>query len=659
MTGIVRARRDDESGVVLVIFALVLVVLLGMIAIAIDGSYGLVQNRRAQNAADFAAFAAAQQLDSSAYCNGTSLPTTQQIADIVQQLVDQNGSGIGTAWKAQFLNSAGHSIGTFTSNTGPANPPPGACGVTVSAKPTWTPFFAGIFGIHQFQGFASGSVGNVDKGPPVGILALNKVGPHEILGGGTGTFVVSGNIFLNTDVANQPWTSSFGGDEWDDGIDAKTSSNLYVFGPIDTVNTLYNGQQLWPLDHCFQDAPIDAGVPPNQTSPNPTANTYDGDPTVPGHTLPNVVRSCSQSSGSVTVDYDSIDNSYPQITDPLAATDAPVSPLVGTDTGCPGYNNDTPQTYTTVTQVANGTTNLPPGIYTSPVSLTGSVNFQDCSAYPGEAAYPGVFVFEGGLTLDPGAGDQVTGNNVVIATEKPIPVAGNVPGSVNGATFAPALNADGSEVGGNGAPCLPAGTMTSSASGDGSPQSETSSHACGGTSPTTYGVTAYGDSSIAVDNSMSGTGNNFSLLIGGAGTVSLTGPTTGPYAGVDGSPGIVLYQDPDTQGNYGFDAETGDGAAITLNGVVYNASLTNYGAQAPQDYWDGVGGGIPFYAGGTLQTGYGAGWTNSNAPQESGGSVTLNGTAIVDDFNTDGNTDITILGQPYEVPGSGTLSLIG
>ena len=59
----------------LIIFALAMVILLGMIAIAIDGGYGFVQNRRAQNAADFAAFAAAQQLNTSTYCNGTASPS--------------------------------------------------------------------------------------------------------------------------------------------------------------------------------------------------------------------------------------------------------------------------------------------------------------------------------------------------------------------------------------------------------------------------------------------------------------------------------------------------------------------------------------------------------------------------------------------------------
>ncbi|HVA02780.1 MAG TPA: pilus assembly protein TadG-related protein [Acidimicrobiales bacterium] len=653
MTSIGRARKDDESGVVLIIFALAMVILLGMIAIALDGGYGFVQNRRAQNAADFAAFAAAQQLNSSAYCNGTTFPTTHQIAMVVQKLVDDNGSGVGTAWKAHFLNSAGKSIGTFTSNTGPGNPPPGACGVSVNATPQWTPFFAGIFGIHQLSGFASGSVGNVAKGPPIGILALNQVGPHEILGGGTGTFVVDGTIFVNSDVSLQPWTSSSANLQWDDAIDAKTSSNLYVYGPVDTVAGMYNGEPLWPLDHCFQ-----AAGPQGGTSPGTLFAT--GDPTGPGATLPFVKLSCAESSGSVTFDYNSLSNTFQQITDPLGAPGAPAPPSVAT-TACPGMS---PMTNPT-TQVVGGVTQLLPGDYTYPVELTGSVNFQDCSGYategldPGEGPYPGIYRFEQGLWINPGPGDTVTGSNVVLDTLAPYPVAGNVPGSTSGGTFTAAKNSDGTEVGGNGAPCLPSSTMTSKASGNGTPQSETSSSACGGTSPTTYGVTAYGDQCICVDSSMTGTGNNFSLIIGGAAgdTVNLTGPTTGPYAGVNSSPGIVLYQDPNTQANFGFNAEAGDSAAIDLTGVVYNASLTNYGNSSPADYWDGVGGGIPFYAGGTLQTGFGAGW--SNGPAQSAGSVTLNGTAIVDDFNTDGNTNITILGQPYEVPGSGSLSFIG
>jgi hypothetical protein len=641
MTRAIRAREDHESGVVLIIFAIAMVVLLGMVAIAIDGSYGFVQNRRAQNAADFAAFAAAQQLNNSTYCNGTTFPTTRDIAAVIQHLVDKNGDGIGTAWKAQYLNSSGKSIGTFTTNSGSTNPPPGACGVIITAQPSWTPFFAGILGIHSLQGYASSSVGNVAKGQPIGILALNKVGPHEILSGGTGTFVVSGTIFVNSNVTAQPWTSSSSNLQWDDAIDAKTNSNLYVYGPVDTVNGTYNGQPLWPLDHCFQSAGPQSGASPG----TPYAA---GDPTAPGSQLPVVKLSCADSSGSVTFDYNSLSNNFPQITDPLSASNAPANPLaMSTDIACPG--SPSAPTYGAIPPT---TAVMTPGIYTQPVELTGSTTFLDC---PG--GYPGVYRFEQGLWINPQSPtDTVTGSNVLIASQNPYPVAGNVPGSVNGQG---AFVASGP---GNGAPCLPAGTMTSKASGNGTPTSETSSNACGGTNPTTYGVTAYGDSSFVPDNSMSGTGNNFSVMVGGASgaQVSLSGPITGPYSGVDGAPGIVLYQDSGTQANYGFNAEPGDAATVNLNGVVYNVSLSNYGQNAPADYWDGPGGGIPFYAGGTLQTGFGAGWSPAiGATQPSSGSVMLNGTAIVDDFNTDGNTNITIVGQPYRVPGTSSLSLIG
>ncbi|MGD0379799.1 MAG: Tad domain-containing protein [Acidimicrobiales bacterium] len=645
MRRLVGASEESESGVVLVIFAITIVILLGMISIAIDGSYGFVQNRRAQNASDFAAFAAAQQLENSSYCDGTGVPTTQQITAVIQQLVSANGSGIGTNWKAEFLNSAGNSIGTFSPSNDAANPPPGACGVAVTARPAWTPFFAGIFGIHQFKGFASASVGTTQKGSPIGIVALNKVGPHEILGGGTGTFLVEGNIFSNTDVSLQPWTQSAYGDEWDDAIDAKTDSNLYVYGTIDTYNGTYNNEPLWPLDHCF----IDAGLLTGSATSGPSA---------PGGVLPNERPACSV--GTVTVDYNSIDNvDYGQIDDPLQASDAPASPLASsTNIACPGRA----PVVNPPTQVVGGVTELLPGEYTTPVELTGATDFkfEDCSGYgAGEAAYPGIYRFDDGLWINPTSGHTVTGNNIVISTKSPYPLAGNVPGTVSGGKFA-------ATGGGNGAPCLPSGTMTSAASGGGSPESEISSTACAGTNSSLYGAVAYGDTTYVPDPNLVGTGDNFSLMIGGASgaTVNLTGPTTGPYAGTDGSPGVVLYQDsnpqdPNSQANYGFDAQSGDAAAITITGVVYNASLAGYGDSSPTDYWDGVSGGIPFYAGGTLQTGFGAGWTSSDGPAPSNGSVTINGTAIVDDFNTDGTTGITIVGQPYKLPGGSELSLIG
>jgi hypothetical protein len=297
-------------------------------------------------------------------------------------------------------------------------------------------------------------------------------------------------------------------------------------------------------------------------------------------------------------------------------------------------------------------------VYSSPVDITTSAVFNDCSGYTGEAAAPGIYVFEGGLDIEPGTGETVTGQDIVIATQDPYyPLGGNVPDPV-------AAPATWDGVDGNGAPCLPSGTETDLQSGNGQNVAETVSSApCAGTSD--YGVQTYGDSSLQ-PTSNAGTGTNFSLLIGGVGasvqtapTVTLTGPTTGVYGG-EGSDGLVLYQDQGTEANFGFNAESGDNAVIQINGVVYNASLPNEGSAATttMDYWDGTGGGVVFYPAGTLQTGYGTGW-GTTGPQESAGSVLINGTAVVDDFNTDGTTNITIAGGSYSPPGANGLQLIG
>lgn len=754
MKRFIRARDADERGVVLVIVALAMVVLIGMLAIAIDASYGFVQNRRAQNASDFAAFAAAEELNNSVSCNGSQQPTMDQVVSIIDKLISENDPDVKHAWVAEFINNQGK-IEDSTKQFGysdyqnvyPTGIPENTCGVSISVTPSWPSFFAGIFGLHRLGGFATASVAPTSPtATGIGIVALNEAGPHEVLGGGTGKFVVSGTIFLNTNVATQPWSSSStsisgtapigtvttpsivittgsndtldiavggtrypltilpgnytgtallnaipdtipgltfaynyagdlvlssgesslqvtGGDalstlglstlttpltaEWDDAIDAKANSNLYVYGTIDTNEGPYNGETLWPLDHCFQPQ----GEIPNGTGTPPTL--LSGEP-------PEVQMSCDLNS-SVTVDYNSIDTSFGQEKDPLLPADGgPPNPINSLSTdNCPGMNL---QTYSS--PLPDNTSVLYPGVYTQPVDLTGSATFEDCSGYSGqpanngnpEGAYPGIYVFTDGLTIDPAAGDTVSGSDIVIATQSPYPVAGNVPGSVTGGMF----TASGA---GNGAPCLPEGTLADTQSADGvSPGYETvqGGTPCGGTNPAEYGVEAYTDLPIQQDTTETGTGTNFSLIVGGGtgSKVSLTGPTTGAYGG-DGTDGIVFYQDPTTPANYGFDAETADSATIQINGVVYNASIANYGVGGPLDFWDGKGGGVVFYQGGTLQTGFGTGWTNGPAPSTATGSVTLNGTAVVDDFNTDGYTAITIEGGTYTPPSANGLQLIG
>jgi hypothetical protein len=626
----------------MIIIAISAVALVGMLAIVIDLSFGFLQNRRAQNGSDFAAFAAAQQLSGSLVCNGPgATPNMQQLVAIVQHVINDNTTAVGASWSAQFIDGSGHYISnsTFTpasSNAG-TYPPPGACGVAVNGVPVWKPFFAGVFGVTQLNGYATGAVSNSTTGQPVGIVSLNKVGPHAVLGGGSGTFIVVGDMVVNTDVANQPWTQVANNKAYDDAVDAKVGSNLWVYGTVHTNPNTYNGNKMWPLDWCF-----DGSAPAGEGTNGGSDPTYQGPP--PANHPPTYSPTCS-GGGGVTFAYNHIDTSAANgipLSDPLAAAGAPPSPFVSpaTSTDCPGLAD---QTYTT----SPSSGQLLPGIYTKPVKITGSAQFLDCSGYGnGEAAYPGVYVFQKGLWIDPlQSGNSVTGSNVVLATQAPYPVAGNVPGSGNVNFVASGA--------GNGAPCLPNGTKDS---GGAAAVDGTAGSKCGGMSPTNYGVVARNDSSYNQDTNNYGSGNNFSVLIGGASgsTVTLTGPTTGGYAGAAATPGLILYQDAGTQANYGFDAESADAAAISITGVVYNASLSNYGANALQDYWDV---GIPFYGGGTLQTGYGSGW--SNGPAVSTGSVTITGTCIVDNFNTDGASAITIYGQPYSLPGGSKLALVG
>jgi hypothetical protein len=625
----------------MIIGALSMVALIGLMAVALDSSYGFIQNRRAQNASDFAAFAATQQLNNSSTCNGlNATPNMLEVVTLIQHIVDDNAPAVGSSWSAQFIDGTGQIISgsTFTPASGNSGtfPPFGACGVAVNAVPSWTPFLAGIFGTKQLNGNGNAKVTITGGGQPIGIVSLNEVGPHAILGGGTGKFVVSGDIFLNTNVQNQPWTANYNNAwEFDDAIDAKTSSNLSVYGTIKTNNGTYHGEPLWPLDACFVG-----------TGPVGQGTNGPGDPTGgPGPPLFN--PPCSE--GNVSVAYNHIDPNFAAISDPLRTASSPPSPF-DTSIVCPGAP-DGLQTYNTLADgenLTNGVEVLYPGEYQNPVQITTSTKFGDCSAFANEPAYPGIYRFDKGLWIDPAAGTSVTGSNIVIGTQAPYPLAGNVPGSGTVGNFNPSGKA------GNGAPCLPTGTTASAASGG---QSEVdNTHGCGGT--TDFGVIAYGDSTFSPDPNNYGTGDNFSLIVGGAAgaTVTLSGPTFGGYGG-GGSPGLVLYQDSGTEANYGFNAESNDAATINVTGVVYDASIKSYGANAPLDYWDGTGGGIPFYAGGTLQTGYGAGWTGG--PAASAGSVTITGTSIVDDFNTDGGTTITIVGQPYSLPGSGSLSLVG
>lgn len=659
-----RQRRARQRGQVVVLFALGAFVVVAMVAVAVDGGYGMVQMRRAQNAADFAAVAGTSAVKG--VCQGTAQPPTNAaVFNAVQDVIDQNSAAVSSSWSGVYLDKTGATItnaqGAAYAVTDTADyPPANACGVSVRVQPSWQPFVAQVVGVHSLSSAASAkSVLNPGNGQSVAIVALNQVMPHEVLGGGTGSFNVYGTIFANSTVPYGPWNQSHNGATYDDVVDAKDSSNLILHGVMETTG----GN--WPLDWCFSDS----------TSPTPPYNNTP--PKYPPTPDPYNTAVCSGGTGSqsVTLKYDQIVNKQSQISDPLmpvAGAGGVPDPFADKTQGlCPG---ETAPTARTVPAAVNGTIVLQPGEYSSPVVVTaGNVQFADCSGVydpnGGGSAYPGTFRFDGGLAILTPSGSTVQGANVMIATASPVPLPANVPGSWSGSAF----TASGS---GNGAPCYPSGVTTSS----GTAETDSGSPTCGGTTgsaPAPFGslfssgpfkgVVSYNQSTFNKDSTQYGKGTNFSLILGGQGAVTLSAPSTGVYRD------IALFQDRSTSGNFGLDAYPGDRAAVTVNGVVYNASLpcngmpmvggacstvNNLPQPNPFAYWDV---GIVFSAGGMLQAGVG---TGTGYPKTSAGTVTINGPCVVEDFNTDGTTTITIDGtqNPYNLPGvmgSGNPPIVG
>ena len=642
-------RRGGQRGQVLVLFALAVLVILGMVSIAIDGGFGQVQQRRAQNGADFASVAGARML--AGLCQGGNPPVNTSVQAVMQDVIDKNAPNVGSNWTGIYLDAASNPIpNPLNSNnpytvadSAPPVPPTNACGVKVALNPNWTPYFARVIGSTSLTTTANAkSVYNPTVGAQVGIVAIDEVSPHEVLGGGHGSFNVFGTIFANSAVPYDPWTQLRHNLDYVDVVDAKGASGLILHGIMQSVS----GN--WPLDWCFGTS--------NSTFNTALCKDDNGN-----------------SIGNVSLKYNLVANNASQITDPLlpvGGTGGVPDPFDNTSGG--GYNlglcptQSTPPVYNSIPAAwtSGGVTLLQPGDYTFKVALTNSVQFADCTgvydATPSNTAYPGIFRFEQGLQLSPASGKTVQGNNVMIATAAPVAIPANVPGSTSGGVF----TASGM---GNGAPCFPAGVRDDS----NNPETD-GSHQCGGTSSLPSGpyygvVTRHQPGPYSLDGSTYGTGMNFSLILGGAGTITLSAPASGEFHGV------ALFQNRVTQGSFGLDAQPNDSAQVTVNGVVYNASLPCYGypmvsgscttnankpTPNPFDFWDT---GTIFHSGGILQAGLGQG---SPFPVGSTGSVTINGPCVVDDFNTDGGTTIVIDGRnnTYQLPGvlsSGNPPIVG
>ncbi len=354
-----------ESGQILVLTTFLMLALLLVAGIAVDAGYGFVQMRRAQNAADFAAQAATDTL--MPVCSGAGSVSNAQVSAVIAQLVAANASSAAGDWVASYRSATGAAIAGVTLPAQAGSAPQGACGVKITVRPGWRPFFAELIGVERLFTAASAQalLGDNPSAAPVGqwtgIVALAPSGGHTILGGGSGEFVVNGNIMDNS-------VGKSNAEGYADTVDDFQNSSTVINGQLDSVAAN-------PLDPCF--------YPAGATS----------------------ATCASHTSGTVTYT-GGIHGGLAPVTDPLAYVPTPVPG----DAACPPSD----QAATDPSPVGG---DYLPGVYTYPVVITGTATLEDCGGFPG------VYIFQDGVAICPAAGDTVSGTDVMLYSTYSGPVS--------------------------------------------------------------------------------------------------------------------------------------------------------------------------------------------------------------------------------------------
>ncbi|MHB1525260.1 MAG: pilus assembly protein TadG-related protein [Candidatus Dormibacteria bacterium] len=626
--GVPPSTRTRQQGQVMVLFSLSLLVLLLAVGIAIDGGFGLLQYRQAQNAADFAAEAGATALQSN--CDGALSPapvTGTQVVAVLDDEVNINSpaaavpAGSATKhWTAYYLSNTQYPNGQYkplyapgtstpvTVTTSSGVVPVGACGVHISVQPQWPPFIAQIMGVTQLKTVTGASAVNtvVQGGPLTSIVSLGENGAHTILMAGDGQFKVTGTIFDNANGCLDTHCDMWGRP---DVIDGKQSGTMTDYGNIESYANP-------PWDGCFGTA---------SNTPGPPAGS--GNPPAPWN-------SAVCSSNNTTIKYYNWQGGYTQYTSDPLASDASLPQPSSADAYCPGHSvHNYPPDYTPPTP--GGVPTYSPGVYNGTVKVTGNANFLNCSQVLGQTggatSYTGLYDFKKGLVLRPAAaGDTVTGNQVLFFTQQPPDTINGVKNQGNGEPV----------IGGFNGTCPP------------SPSNNSNDNCNAVNSPAEQAIGWN-------PNPVGPQGLNDSVEMGGGGTINLTGPNSGTWLG------FLLWQKRNVTANFGFDAMLGDSANITLGGIVYNNSNMTGQVLGHETYW-GEGGsqnGIPFVPGGMLVAGFGidsqTGMTcegsqpghGSTPLNPTGCHVTINGLATVDMFQTQGDTILNITGSTFHIPG--------
>ncbi|GEM_PF-3036819 len=432
-------QHDDERGQTMILMALLMSVITLLAAFVVDGGFGLVQMRQAQNAADTASVAAANLMPCSTSAN--SGVTGDQVQKTIQALVDQNVSGSTTSWTAQYLDVSGNAISgqTFSNSTSLA-PPSNACGVSVQVKGSWTPFLAQTAGYHSLSAQAgAGAVGNGGTAYNLAIASLLPYARHTIYAGSLGQFQINGSIY-DSSVAqcsdrtnactNYPTCST--GTPVSNILCYGDSADVFEQSTETVTGTIYSVAPV-AIDPCFYQAPTSGNAKPMTSSQYPLYYFTYGCGT-------------QFSQAQNPMNYGGMQGNVTGITDPLANLPDPSN---NSNAGaiCPGQTSAA--THSNIL-VSSGT--MTPGVYTNTVVITGSVTLAPCQSN-GVTTAPGIYIFQKGVEICPASGKTVTGSDVMLYNEAaPASTASNATANGTGycasAEGANGTVTDGIEVGG-------------------------------------------------------------------------------------------------------------------------------------------------------------------------------------------------------------------
>jgi Flp pilus assembly protein TadG len=219
--------RQKRKGTVLLLVAVCLTVMIGFVAIAVDGGLLLDNRQRVQGAADAAALAAANKL----FYNWQTY---------------QGLDGDGSASDAAKADAAANGFPNPTVNIPPLSG-------TFAGKPGYAEviiqysqkrYFATIFGSSPTVVGARAVAQGLWKSPKIGILVLDPTSSAAALANGGGTVNVGGVPMIvdsnSPSAMNAPGGGTYAASEFDiTGVPGTTGSGNYI-------GTIYSGQQPTP-----------------------------------------------------------------------------------------------------------------------------------------------------------------------------------------------------------------------------------------------------------------------------------------------------------------------------------------------------------------------------------------------------------------------------